>query len=302
MKKTVIFKEIILILVTIIWGLAFIFQVTGGKKIDAYTFNFLRNITASLFLIICFLISIFYKKKRDVYKKEENIKELIIAGVLLGIFLSCGMTFQQLGINSEGAGKSGFLTALYVIFVPILEILFIKKIKPIVLISAVISLVGLYLINVNLGKFILNKSTIFLILCAISYAFQIMTISRYSKSHDTLMLSFLEFFISSIILVPFMLIFGSSNFNSIVSAIPEILFLGILSSGVAYTLQIYAQSEVNVTVASIIMSLESVFSLIFGIILLSEEHTFIQYMGCLLIFVSVILSQLDFKNKHKLEN
>jgi len=292
MKKTIIIKEILLVLVTLIWGMGFIAQANGGKNIDSFTFNLSRNIIASLFLFSVCLISYFIKKKKGIYKKDENIKELLFSGILMGIFLFLGMSFQQIGINSEGAGKSGFLTALYVIIVPIIEIIFTKQVKIHVLISALLALVGLYFINSGSGSFDMNFGSIMLILCAFSYSGQIMVISRYSDKHDTFVLSFLQFFTATILLIPCVIFFGSSSIEAIRSSILDVLFLGIVSSGIAYTLQVYSQKEVNVTVSSIIMSLESVFSLIFGVIFLSESHTFIEYMGCLLIFVGVILSQI----------
>lgn len=301
MNKKVLIKEMMLVITTIIWGLGFIAQSIGGAIIDAFTFNFSRNVVASLFLLIIVFINNLLKKKKNEVKtldKKEKLN-LVFGGFLIGTTLALAMTFQQLGINSEGAGKSGFLTALYIVFVPVLGIIFGRKINRYVLIAIVFALTGLYLINVNSGDFSLNLGTIYLLLCALTYSFQIMLIDKYSKIYDSFILSFFEFFFATIVLIPFVFIFGEFNIDLIIEALPSILFLGILSSGVAYTLQVVAQKDVNVTVASIIMSLESVFSLIFGVIILHESHELIQYFGCLAIFIAVLLSQITPKTKQK---
>ena len=300
MNKRTLFKEILLVITTIIWGLGFIAQRIGGENLDAFSFNFSRNVVASLFLLIVLFISHIIKKKKQIentkFNKEEKVR-LIFAGALIGFTLGLAMTFQQLGINSEGAGKSGFLTALYIVFVPVLGLLFGRKINRYILIAIIFAFTGLYLINVNSGEFSLNMGTIYLLLCALSYSFQIMLIDKYSKVYESFLLSFFQFFFATIFLIPFMLIFGDFKLDLVIDALPSILFLGILSSGVAYTLQVFAQRDVNVTVASIIMSLESVFSLIFGVIILSESHSLIQYFGCLAIFIAVLLSQIHPKQK-----
>ncbi|MBR4237034.1 DMT family transporter [bacterium] len=305
MNKKVLFKEIMLVITTIIWGLGFIAQSIGGKSLDAFTFNFSRNVVASLFLLIVVLINNLIKKKKNIEQEPLDKKgkiNLIFGGFLIGSTLALAMTFQQLGINSEGAGKSGFLTALYIVFVPVLGLLFGRRINRYVLIAILFALTGLYLINVNSGDFTLNIGTIYLLLCALTYSFQIMLIDKYSKTYDSFILSFVQFLFATIVLIPFVFIFGEFNIDLIIEALPSILFLGILSSGVAYTLQVVAQRDVNVTVACIIMSLESVFSLIFGVVFLSESHELIQYFGCLAIFIAVILSQIEpKKEKEKIQ-
>ena len=304
-KKRILIKEALLVLTTLIWGLAFIAQRIGGQYLDAFSFNFLRNVVATIFILLLMFIKYLINKNKPQNNKQElNIcknnnykKNLLLGGLLIGIALATAMSFQQLGINLEGAGKSGFITALYIVFVPVIGLLFGRKIKPLILIALVLALTGLYLINVNSGGFSFSKGTIYLFLCALCYSAQIMLIDKFSKGVDVIQLSCVEFGVATIVLLPFALIKGSMNIESIVKAIPAILFLGVFSSGIAYTLQIYAQTEVNVNIACIIMSLESLFSLIFGMIILSEKHGVIQLIGCLCILLAVILSQLDFKNK-----
>jgi len=305
MKKSVIVKEFLLVLVTMIWGLGFISQSKGGEVLDAYTFNFCRNIIASICLIILVLIRIELQKKKnkkEEYQKRECNKNLFLGGILAGLSLATAMMFQQVGVTLEGAGKSGFLTALYIIFVPLFGIFFGKKLNPFVIIAIILSLTGLYLINVSDGTFSFSKGSIFLILCALGYSFQIMAIDKYCKDSDSIQLSCIQFCTATIVIFPFALIFGNFDFGLIKQALPSILYLGVISSCVAYTLQVYAQTEVNVTIACIIMSLESVFSLIFGMLILHETHGFLEILGCLAIFSAVILAQLEPKRIKKKTN
>ena len=300
MKKNILVKEILLTLTTIIWGLGFIAQSIGGSVMDAFSFNVLRNVVATIFLFLLVIIDYFISKKKKVLKIENN-KELLLAGFLIGLALALAMTFQQLGINSMGAGKSGFLTALYIVFIPIIGISIGRKIRLLSIVSVLVALVGLYLINIKDGDFSLSIGSIYLILCAFLYAIQIMLIDKFSRYHNSFRLTCFEFAFATILLVPFSLIFGTINTNLIKDAILPILFLGIFSSGIAYTMQIYAQKEVNVIVASIIMSLESVFSLIFGALFLKERFSSIELIGCMMIFIAVITAQIPTKVKKKKE-
>ena len=295
MKKKVLFKEFVLIIVTIIWGGGFIFQSLGGKLLSPFTLNFLRSILASVFLFVLILIN---KPLKNTTSKV-NYKSLILGGFLMGIALATASVLQQIGINNEGAGKSGFLTSLYVIFVPFIGLLFKNKLTIKALFAAILSLIGLYLINYSNAYFSFSYGSICLILCAFCFAFQIIFIDKFSKNNNPLVLSFIQFLTCTIIYLPLALIFEIKDFNSdvFIKSLPSILYLGIGSSGVAYTLQVYAQKNVNATVSTIIMSLESVFSLIFGILFLKESHTLIQYIGCLVIFTSVIFSQIEIKQK-----
>ena len=298
-KRRILIKEGLLVVTTLIWGLGFIAQKVGGEYLDPYSFNFFRNLVASIFLFSLVLINCLINKKRHKEIKKINNKNLYLGGALIGICLAIAMTFQQIGINLEGAGKSGFITALYIVFVPVLGLMFGRKINPLILIACLLALTGLYLINVNSEGFKFSKGTVYLLLCALSYSAQIMLIDKFSKDVDTLQLSFFEFFTATIVLIPFMLILGSVTFEGIKNAGLAILFLGLFSSGIAYSLQIYAQTEVNVNVACIIMSLESLFSLIFGVVFLKEKHGVIELIGCILILLAVILSQLEFKKIKK---
>ena len=291
MKAKTIISEILMVVATMIWGLGFTFQSIGGASIDVFTLTFFRSVVASVFLGLIVLGIFIYKKVKNI-PQDEDKKSLFLGGFLIGLSLVTAMGLQQVGINLEGAGKSGFITALYVVFVPIASLFFGKKLNIFVVIAIVFALTGLYLINVSDNQFTFTWGTAALIGCALTYTVQIMLIDYFSKKCDVIKLSLLQFSTATIISLPFMLIFGNSTMEGLKDAIPSILYLGIGSSGVAFTLQIVTQKHVNVTIASIIMSLESVFAIIFALIILHEQHTYLQYIGCGTIFIAVILSQL----------
>ena len=231
MKRSIIIKEVLLVVTTIIWGLGFIAQRIGGEYLDAYTFNLLRNIVAFVVLLLIVLIKKGINKGNSI--DNTCVKKKWIGGALIGLALAVAMTFQQLGINIEGAGKSGFITALYIVFVPVLGLMFGRKINKLVLIAIVFSLTGLYLINTNSEGFSFGIGSIYLLACALAYSVQIMLVDRFSKDVEVFTLSCLEFLFASIFLIPFACIFGRFDFDLIVKALPAILFLGICSSGVA---------------------------------------------------------------------
>lgn len=292
MKKSVLLKEAILVLVTIIWGGGFIAQVYGGTYLDAYSFIFLRSLIAIIFIGCVVLVLDGQKKRKGENYKETDKKGLIKGGILIGLMTAVAMVFQQIGVMAEGAGKSGFLTTLYIVIIPIIELFRGKKINAGMMIAIVLAVTGLYLINVNDGHFTFSFGTIMLLCCALSYAIQILFIDKFAKGYDVTKLSFIEFCAVALAMLPMMLIFGELTWSGFIKALPALLYLSICSTGLTSMLQMYAQKEVDVTVASIIMSLESVFSTIMGVLILHESHTLIQYLGCVIIFVAVILTQV----------
>ena len=289
-------SEILLIIATIIWGLGFTFQSIGGKTIDVFSITFFRNIIAATFIGLIVLGMFIYRKYKHIEQNDDK-KSTLIGGCLIGVSLVVSMILQQIGINIEGVGKSGFITALYVVFVPIASLFFGKKLNVYVVIAIVFALTGLYLVNVTENQFKISWGTVSLIACSLTYTAQIMLIDHYSKKCDVFKLAFVQFLTAAIISLPLMFIFGNPNIESIKDSLPAILYLGIGSSGIAFTLQMITQKNVNVTVLSITMSLESVFAIIFALIILHEKHTYLQYIGCGTIFVAVILSQLTPKKK-----
>lgn len=298
MKAKVIICELLMVFATLIWGCAFVFQALGMDYVDPFTFNVARSVVGSLFLVILALGSFSYRKIRKI-ETNYKTKDLIIASIIVGLSTGVAMAFQQLGVQMEGSGKSGFITALYIVFVPLIGLIFGKKVHPLILIGIVFGLSGLYLINFDTGVFDFTIGSLFLLLCSIAYSIQIYSLSILSHKCDSFSLTAGQFIVAGIIQVPLMFIFEHPSWSAIYDARWAILFVGILSSGVAYAIQTFIQKYVPANIASMIMSLESVFSVIFGILILHEAYSWYQYVGCALIFAAVIVSQLEFKKKDK---
>ncbi len=299
MNKKSIVGEITLLIVVIIWGLGFVFQEIGGKQIDPYSLTLVRNFFASIFIGIVIIFAKLFKIKPLISDRIKNKKKMLLGGTLIGLSLGGAMILQQIGVNAEGAGKSGFITSLYVLFVPFISLFFHKRLSPLKAISLVLSLTGLYMINVSDGAFSVSIGTIYLLLCALLFSLQIILIDYYVKDYPPLYLSLIQFIVAAIISIPFIFTLGHFDFTEIYASLPSTLFLGICSSGIAYTLQIVAQKYVNANLASITMSLESVFSLLFGMWILHETHNGIQLGGCAIVFLAVVSAQIEFPNKYK---
>lgn len=298
MTKKNLFNVILLTIGALIWGSAFIFQDLGMNYIEPFTFNVFRCLSCTLFLVIVSLIiHLINKKKNNENKINYQNKDLIKGSIVAGIFTALAMGTQQIGILLEGAGRSGFITSLYIVFVPIIGLLFGKKVSPFVLIAVVFSLTGLYLININGGEFKFSIGSLFLLGCAIFYALQIIAIDRFTNKCDSIKLTAGQFLISGLLQIPFMFILESPTISNIISGLIPILYCGILSSGIGFTIQIYTQKHLDPTVASVIMSLESVFSIIFASIILKERYSIFEIFGCITIFISVILTQIPMKEK-----
>ena len=288
----------ILALTAFIWGISFVAQSEGGDAVGPFSFNCIRSIIGSAFLIII----IFITDKTGLTKKPENKKAqrtLLLGGVLCGIVLCVATNLQQMGIYlGTPSGKAGFLTACYILLVPILQLFFKKKCGINVWIAVLITLVGLYLLCID-GAFRLQFSDSLVILCAVCFSVHILVIDHFSPMVDGLRMSCIQFMVTGLLsAIPMFL----TEFKDGISVwalafctwdawIP-LLYAGIFSCGIAYTLQIIGQKGVNPTIASLIMSLESVFSVLAGWIILHEKLSVKELAGCALIFVAVILSQL----------
>ncbi len=290
-------SPILLLTAAIIWGFAFVAQ-KSASTVPPLTLIASRNLIATVFVFA--LIPIFDKlrKNRRMIISKRGIdftKRELIGGALCGIFLAAASLFQQIGIGDTDAGKASFITALYVVIVPIYG-LFIRKRAPInVWIGVVIAVIGFYLLCIK-EDFGIAKADLMVFICAFIFAFHIMTIDYFSPKCDGVRIACLQFLVSSLICLVFALIFESPiDFAAIGAAILPILFLGICSSGIAYTLQIVGQNGVNPAVASVILSLESVFGVIGSALLLHEKLELREYIGCAVVFAAVILAQLDFK-------
>ena len=285
-----------------IWGFAFVAQ-KQAEAVPAFTLVFARSLlgTVFLFFLIMLLDRVLGTGRRLISKKGLDFtKTEIIGGASCGIVLSMASVLQQAGMNNgTDAGKSAFITALYVVLVPVFGLV-LKKRAPInAWFSVGIAVVGFYLLCITDG-FSLEFSDALVLLCAVVFAVHILVIDRFSPKCDGVRMSCIQFAVVTVVTLIFSLILESPmKLDAIGSAIWPIVMLGIGSSGIAYTLQIIAQSRISPAVAAIIMSLESVFGLLSGVIFLRETMNTRQYIGCAIVFAAVLLSQLDFTSLGK---
>lgn len=290
---------VLLLLTAIIWGFAFVAQSEGSDKMGALTFQAARTLLAVIVLLPVSLFSFNIRKK--LYPNERFFdKKTTIAGVVCGTIFCLASALQQVGIANTSVGHSGFLTALYLLIVPIIGLFFGRKVSPKLWACIVLALVGLcFLCHTDEGIY-LNKGDIFVICSSFVFSAHILAIDKLSAGVDGVRVSFFQMLTACILSFIFAFIFEEPVLADIVDSWLPVLYAGILSCGVAYTLQIIGQKYTHPTVASIIMSLESVFAVIGGMIFLTQIPSLHEAIGCLLMFSATIISQLpDKKQKAK---
>lgn len=303
-------NSLILVLTALIWGVAFVAQSEGDDIIGPYAFCCLRYIIGGIVLIP--VIKILDKAHLSGGKPEtrEQKKTLIKGGLCCGLCLAVASILQQVGIYlGTSAGKAGFLTACYIILVPIFGLFIKRKCGVNVWLSVVIALGGLYLLCIK-DSLTVQKSDALVLACSAVYACHILVIDRFvEKNVDPVRMSCIQFFVAAAIaLVPAFFADLNASFSAFVPMLARaftgksliaLLYTGVMSSGVAYTLQIVGQKDVNPTVASLLMSLESVFSVLGGWLILGDMLTVKELLGCGVMFIAIVLSQLSFNTKNK---
>lgn len=288
--------NLLLFLTALIWGAAFVAQKIGIVAINAFTFSASRFIISGIALLPVIMLN---GKKREILSNHNSKKDrkiLIIGGILCGIFLALATNTQQMGLMYTTAGKSGFITALYIVFVPLLSIFLGKKVSSRVWISVAAAVIGLYLLSVNEG-FTVNKGDILVLVCAILFSLHILVIDKYSPQTDCVKMSCIQFFTASVFSAILMFIFEKPSLAAILSCWAPILYLGIVSGAIGYTLQIIGQKNTDPATASLIMSLETVFAAIMGVLFINESFSAKELAGCALVFGATILSQLNIRKK-----
>ena len=280
-----------LLLCTTIWGFAFIAQSVGMDKIGPFTFQAVRCALAVLFLIPCsFLMELKSCNVQESAKKWKN-PTLWKVGLICGCALFVATSLQQVGLVYTDAGKAGFLTAMYIVWVPVLGI-FLGKNPPFTIVfSVVMAVIGLYLLSC-VGVTQINKGDLFITGCALAFAVQITCIDRFAGELDGLRLNCVQALVVTVLSIPFVLMTETVDWGNVLACWKPLCFAGILSMGVAYTMQVVGQRSLEPTAASLIMSLESVFAVLGGWWLLGETMTTWEITGCVLVFAAVILSQL----------
>lgn len=298
-------NSLFLTLAALIWGTAFVAQSLGADGLSACAFTASRSFIAGFFLLgLSFVTDKLTEKKQGVKLQKPDkkaLKTLIIGGICCGAALAIASTVQQFGIQYTTVGKAGFITTLYIIFVPIFGIFIKRKASPAVYISAVIAMAGLYLLCVT-EKFTISKGDLYVLVCAVFFSFHILIIDRFSPKVNPIKLSCLQFFTAGIILLIPTLLFEKPAVSDILASWKYLLYTGILSSGIAFTLQIVAQKNINPTVASLLMSLESVFSALSGWLILNQKLSLKELCGCALVFIAIIITQISENKPQKDKN
>ena len=282
----------ILFLTAFIWGTAFVAQSMGMDHIGPFAFNAARSFVGGLALIPVILV--FEQRKPPVQKQAEKAfrKPLLLGGLSCGLALGVASCLQQVGIKYTTVGKAGFITALYIVIVPILGLFLGKKVGVRLWVSVVIAIAGLYLLCMS-GSFSLQKGDLLVILCAFAFSVHIMVIDHFSPMVDGVKMSCLQFFVAGLLSLAVMAFAeGAPAAGDLFRSWMPVLYCGVLSSGVAYTLQIIGQKGVNPTIASLVLSLESVISVLAGWVVLHQSMTGRELLGCLLMFAAIVLAQL----------
>lgn len=288
------------LLAAFIWGTAFVAQSVAAGTIGVLAYNCSRSVIASLFIGAMLLI----RKRLPGYAKSHtetvSIKRVLFGGFCCGLFLTAGCYFQQKGLETTSAGKAGFITALYVVLVPLTALFFRKRVRPFIWLCVLLALGGLYFLCIKKGEDLtVEHGDVLVFFCAIAYTGQILCIDRFSREIDGVLLSFMQFAVQAVICAILAPIFEKVSFAQIVSNLPSLLYVGVLSSGVGYTLQILAQRDGNPTVVSILMSLESFFAAVSGAVILGDRLTGRELLGCALMLSAVLLSQLPEQRRKK---
>lgn len=297
-KKQQTVSYLLLLLGAFIWGSAFVSQRVGMDYLGPLAFNGIRNIIGSIVLVPFILITDKRKEKSALENEKKDRLPLIKAGIICGVLLALASSSQQYAIKYTSIGKVSFITTLYMIFVPILSVFFGKKIRPVLWLSALIATGGMYLLCLKGGEgFSLTKGEWLSLLCAVLFSFQIMALDKFSPMFNPVKIACVEFLTCGIICCVAMFIFEKPSISDVLSAYVPLLYAGVLSSGVAYTLQAVAQKHANPVTASLIMSTESVFCLLTSWLLLHETLSARELLGCGIILVAIIITQLPERNK-----
>lgn len=315
-------KGVILLLIgSFIWGTTFVAQSMGTNHLNAFSFNCIRNFIGVFALIPVLLWQICtntenMNKVQDgsnckslptTEKKKPNqnlptgiiaglknifTRDLILGGIACGTALCLASYFQQVGIESSTVGKSAFITTLYIVLVPLLGLFFKKKLPLQIWCGVILAMIGLYLLCMKDEAFVLTTGDIYLLLCAFFFTIQITAVDHFAPKVNCIALSMMQFLVTAILSGIGMLFTKLPTLENIWGAMIPLLYAGVLSSGIAYTFQIIGQKHLAPTVASLLMSLESVFATLAGWIILKEVLSTKEFIGCGLVFAAVILTQI----------
>jgi len=299
-------SNIMLMITAIIWGSAFVAQ-KAGTILEPFTYTGIRMFIGGLVLIPVIMVFAKLDKTPDTrtaLEKKADEKQNLIGGLCCGIALCIAANLQQFGMYFDtDAGKAGFITTLYVVIVPVLGLFLKQKVKPIVWGCIALGVVGFYLLTMagSGAGFSLSTGDFFVLLCAFAFAVHILVVDHFIEKCDGIKMSSIQFLTVGVISLILMAIFENPIMADIIDCAGSILYCGIMSSGVAYTLQVLGQKDAEPATASLILSLESVFAVIFGALILHESMTTLELIGCVVIFIAVLIPQLPSKEE-RLQN
>ena len=301
MKNSFVRQVIFPVLAALIWGTAFVAQSVCANIVPPFAFNALRSVIAVAFLLPLSRVFDAAAAKRGELAETDR-RMLLRGGVLCGVILAVCVNLQQAGLADTSAGKAGFITAFYVVLVPVFGIFLRRRAGLRIWVSVAIAVAGLYLLCIKAGEdFVssLQLSDVYILLCAVFFALQILCVDHFVQRVDGVKLSCIQFAVAGVISAALSVCFETVDWNGVARCILPILYMGVFSSGVAYTLQILAQKGSNPTVVTLLFSLESVFSVLAGAIILGDRLSGREYLGCVLMFIAVILAQIPLKMGQK---
>lgn len=288
MNKFMLRQSLLLLLAATIWGVAFVAQSVGMDYVGPYTFLASRSFLGAVVLLPVIYI-------RDNRKIVVPQRQLLIAGICCGICLFVASILQQIGIVYTTVGKSGFITAMYIVIVPVLGIFMKKKAGIRIWCGVALAVTGLYFLCMTPGSISIQKGDVLTGLCAVAFSFHILIVDYFAPKLDGVKMSCVQFLTCGILASVGMVLFEQPTIEAVLAAWLPILYAGALSSGVAYTLQIVGQRGLNPTVASLLMSMESVISVIAGFVILKQALSVREMIGCVIMFCAIVLVQLPDK-------
>lgn len=295
--KQQIKSSLILLLTATIWGVAFVAQSVGMEYIGPFTFNAIRCVLGGMVLIPVILVLQKKKETGAENQEKEDKKTLWMGGIACGVILCIASNLQQFGIMEASVGKSGFFTALYIVMIPVIGIFIGKRPEIKLWFCVALAVVGMYLLCMKDGSFTIERADIMLLLCALAFSFHILVVDYFSPKVDGVKMSCIQFFVCGVLSAVGMLFTETPDISNIQAAWLPLLYAGLLSCGVGYTLQIVGQKGINPVIASLIMSLESVISALAGWVILGQVLSPKEILGCVLMFVAIIITQIPIGNK-----
>lgn len=292
-NKSIIKGEAILLVASILWGSCFLFQKKGMDYIGPFTLGTFRFLLGGL-LLLPVIYSLSYINKKRECKLDYKKNSLIKSGIYCGVVMFLAATFQQIGLIYTTSGKTGFITSMEIIVVAIITIFITRKIYLNVIMGIIAAIIGMYLLCITNGVS-LGMGDSIVLLGSIFFGVQILLIDRYSKVYDVIKLSFIQFIVAGLLSAVCMIIFENVDICSIIKALGSILYTAVIEVAVCYTLQVIGQKYVPPIIAAITLTLESVFAVIFGVIILQESISLREIYGCIFILLSVVIVQIPSK-------